>query len=289
MKKILLIVAAALVSGHAAAAQEAASGASHKERYERQVRNVGTAGAGVGLIIEKWEADCPDDVDMLSAKFSYNYAKSMSEGVVTKSTPRYMGAEPVLSLKDSTGADVYYFQGTVFDDELFAVALNSVSRAAELEPLELRHRFDKISALLAYEKDSPDLGMAEIVSLVDEYSSSRTAGWKIDGEEIVAGPKTIAPEFSQAMGEYCYALFKAGSPQAYEYFFTLSKTMNRLDPKSTVFVDNMGSYWQVAHKNLKKAEKYYKKALKMDPEDYVAIQNMRIIRTLKSRKGQSSK
>ena len=65
--------------------------------------------------------------------------------------------------------------------------------------------------------------------------------------------------------------------------------MNKLEPKNPVFIDNIGSYYLVAKKDNKKAEKYYKKALKIEPEDYAATSNLKIIQSSKSKKGQSSK
>ena len=58
--------------------------------------------------------------------------------------------------------------------------------------------------------------------------------------------------------------------------------MNKLYPKNPVFLDNIGSYWQVAEKNDKKALKYYKKALKLDPPDYAALNNIRLINRRKA-------
>ena len=53
--------------------------------------------------------------------------------------------------------------------------------------------------------------------------------------------------------------------------------MSKQYPKNAVFVANIGSYWQVARKNPKQAVKYYKKALKIDPDDYAAGQNLKIV------------
>ena len=53
--------------------------------------------------------------------------------------------------------------------------------------------------------------------------------------------------------------------------------------------DNIGAYWQVARNNSRKAMKYYKKALKIDPDDYVAKKNISIIQLSQSKKGRSSK
>lgn len=42
-------------------------------------------------------------------------------------------------------------------------------------------------------------------------------------------------------------------------FFQLSTIMNKLEPNNTVFIDNIGSYWQVAKRNNKKAENIIRK------------------------------
>ncbi len=271
-------------------AQDNELSASYRQKFDRQVRNVGVTGVGVETIVSRWEEDCPDDPDMLVAKFDFNYAKSVSSGVVQRPTQRYLGEKPILTLKDSTGADVFYYQVAEFNDEYFSIALQSISRAVHLKPRELRYRFDKINALVAYEKDSPDMSYSEIKTLVSEYSSSKNDEWTLDSKPLAAGVDSrISPEFSQAMGEYCYALYKVGTPLAYDYFLQLSTMMNKLEPKNPVFIDNIGSYWQVAKKNNKKAEKYYKKALKIDPQDYAATTNLKIIQSSKSQKGQSGK
>ena len=79
--------------------------------------------------------------------------------------------------------------------------------------------------------------------------------------------------------------FQIASPDGYEYFRDISERMNKLYPKNPVFIDNIGSYWQVAMGNDKQAVKYYKKALKLDPDDYAAKRNLQIL----EKKKQSSK
>ena len=53
--------------------------------------------------------------------------------------------------------------------------------------------------------------------------------------------------------------------------------MSKRYPDNPAFIDNLGSYWLVARDNDKQAAKYYKKALKLDPEDYAAQRNLKII------------
>ena len=53
--------------------------------------------------------------------------------------------------------------------------------------------------------------------------------------------------------------------------------MLRQNPKNTLFLNNLGAYWQVARHDDKKAAKYYKKVLKLNPGDESATANMKII------------
>ncbi len=281
MKKVFSVMALALLCMQAFA--QNADPAPFKASYERQVRNVGPAGVGVETIIDKWEAACPQDPDMYAARFNFFFAKSKGTQVVVKEGAKYLGAAPVLSLKDSLGRDVNYFEVPLFVDSLYADGMRAIDKAVSLRPGELRYRFYKITGLIEYEGESPDMAFQELISLIDGYSSSKGKGWTLDGspadDEV----------FCQAMGEYCYSFFYIGTPQGYEFFLKVSQRMNKLYPRNTVFIDNIGSYWQVARGNDKKAMKFYKKALKIDPDDYVAKKNISIIQLSQSKKGRSSK
>ena len=52
-----------------------------------------------------------------------------------------------------------------------------------------------------------------------------------------------------------------------------TKYMNIFSPQNLSFINNMGSYHMVAKEDYKTALKYYKKVLKMDPTDMIALQN----------------
>ena len=248
-------------------------------KYQRQVRNAGVAGVGVQTIVDNWIAACPDDARAYEARFNYCFAKSRSTEIQPKNSERYLGQKPVLTLKDSTGRDVNYFQEDVFVDSLFASCLTAIDKALSLKPLELRYHFDKITAMLSYEKDCPDLSYNLVNELIDSFVKNKGADWTLDNEAL---PEDRDEVFCQCIGEFCYTFFQIGSPSSYRYFLALSEKMNKLYPKNPVFLDNIGSYWQVAEKNDKKALKYYKKALKLDPQDYAALNNIRLINRRKA-------
>ena len=60
--------------------------------------------------------------------------------------------------------------------------------------------------------------------------------------------------------------------------------MLRDDPRNTTFLGNLGSYWQVARRDDRRAAKYYRRVLKIDPDDSAAKKNLSIIEKNKQSK-----
>ena len=273
MKRLILAIAAIALCA-AAAAQTTPE--EYLARLERLVRSVGPAGVGVETLLDRWEEDFPDDQTVHVARFNYHFQKSQRTEMVAKGTQRrYLGNPPTLTLKDTDGQDVNYFPEDFFDEEEFAEAMKVLDRQIALRPDELRFHFLKVSALAAYEKESPDMAAAELKSLIERQASARPV-WTLDGEPA------DAEVFQQGVGEYCYDFYQIATPSGYEYFREVSERMNKLFPKNPVFLDNLGSYELVVKGNDKQAAKYYKKALKLDPDDYAATSNLQIIERKKA-------
>ena len=263
MKKTIMALAVLLAAAPAFAQKTAEE---FKAQYERQVGYVGTSGVGVENILNKWAEAYPEDCDMLEARFSYWLGKSFTNGTVVKQADKYLGNKPVVTLKDSLGNDVNYFEDLIFTDTLYAKADQYITQAISIKPDELKYRFQKLNALLSYEKDCPDLTLLELSALIDRDSKSRPA-WTYRGEP--AEPEM----FVSAVQEYCNAFFRLGSAGGYDAFRIISEKMNKLNPKSTLFLSNLGTYWLVAKNDSKKALNYYNKVLKINPKDYAAIKN----------------
>lgn len=251
-----------------------ASGQSSREeylnKYNRLTDRLGLDGVGVETHLSKWEADFPDDTEMLAASFLYYYTKSGRESTISLSSPKYMGTEPVLELKDSTGAPVYYFYDTAYDDEMFGKAVSYLDKANRLEPDRLENRLAYVSAFVNYEKESPDIAVAELDRLID-YNFTSSPSWTYGGE---AADEDF---FMSSVQDYCYSFYRIGKKSGYEAFRKVSEHMLTYRPDAAVFLDNVGSYYLVCMNEPKTALRYYDKALKAKPDDNAAIRNAVII------------
>ena len=247
-------------------------------RYILLANKLGPDGLGIETLIMKWEADYPDDVDMLCAKYNYYSSKCQRAEVVQKNQEKFLGEKPVLSLKDSTGADVHYFTETLYDDELYGIANQALDKAIRLRGDDVSLRFTKITSLLGYEKESPDMATQALRSLIDYHCTAHPV-WKY-GDELF-----LEDAFLGTMSDYCYYLFRVASPGSFEAFKSVSEKLLSYYPKNTDFLNNVGSYYLVVKKDYKTAMKYYGKTLKLDPDNYAAIKNC----VLAARKSGNSK
>ena len=262
MMKRIITLAACLLAFVSLSAQTS----KYEQRYNLLVSKLGPAGVGVETVLDAWAQADSTDEKMLAARFNYYLTKAQSTEIVKKQSKKYLGMTPLLTLKDSAGVDVHYYQEVFYDDELFGMALKSVDKAISLYPDKVEYRFMKANAYISYEKECPDMALQYLMTLIDE-NSSRKKPWIYNGE------KAEESFMEDALQEYCYSFYQIGSPQSREAFHDLSVKLNSLYPENLSFINNIGSYYMVAKEDHKAALKYYKKVLKKDPQDLVALQN----------------
>ena len=267
MRKIIYTLAVLLL-----AVTATAQTSDFQRRYNVLLNRVGPAGVGMETLIENWAKAEPESTDMLQARFYYYLVKSQGTEVVVRSESKYLGAKPILSLKDSTDTDVYYYEVLKYDDELFAQALKVVDKMISACPGRLDYRFLKANSYLSYERESPDMALSSILALAYEYKTSKTEWTYLEDPE--QGPVAVDDAmFAQMMQEYCYSLYSLGSPSSYEAFYRLSQRLNEYFPKEADFLGNLGSYHLVVKGDCKTAVKYYDKALKLQPDNSPVLHN----------------
>lgn len=264
MKK-LLVTTALVAMSVAAFAQDS----DFKARYDRQVRNVGYDGVGVETIIDKWEAAEPTNADMLLARYQYYLARARYTEVVPKYQNKFMGSSPTVVLKDENGMDVGYFEEIFFDDEPFGQAQKVLDKLISLYPDEISYRYEKISSLISYEKEFPEMATKELNNLIS-LNETKHPTWKYKGEDLTKD------DYLDAIQEFCYTYFTIGSAVSMNSFMDISVKMSKYYPKYTVFLSNQGTYWLVGG-NSGKALKSYAQVLKIDPKDYSAVRNTILI------------
>lgn len=264
MKRIAILIAASLLTLTAFAQAER-----YEQRYNMLVSKMGYDGVGVETLLDNWAKSDSTDAKMLLGRFNYYFTKSQSGQIVAKPTKKYLGMDPLFTLKDSTGTDMFYYQELQYDDELYGKAIKAADKAIGIYPEKLDFRFLKANAYIAYEKHSPDMAIAYLLSIVEE---SRTRKVWLYGEE-----QADQKFFSEAMLEYCYSFYSIGTPAAMDAFLALSEKMTEIDPKNPSFINNIGTYYLVGKQDYKTALKYYNKVLKAYPEDYTAIKNCVIL------------
>ena len=263
MKKILytilLLVTSAMLSAQTPSSR-------YEQRYDLLVSQFGPAGVGVETVLNNWEKVDSTNARMLQGRFAYFFTKAQTGVVESRPGKKYLGMDPVITLKDSLGNDVNYFEINVFDDELYAEALKVADRAVSIWPDMLDFRFMKANAYIAYEKESPDMALASLMELADE-NLKRKSSWEYNGEKV------SQQFFQEAMQEYCFSFYTLGTQSGYEAFRQLSEKLSVMFPDNTEFVNNVGSYYLIAKEDYKTAYKYYNKVLKAHPDDMTAIRN----------------
>ena len=248
----------------------------YEQRYNLLVSKLGPAGVGVETVLDNWAKTDSTNIKLLTARFDYYFNKAQTAEVVKKSNSRYLGMKPLLTLKDSTGADVYYYQESFFNDEIYGQAIKAADKAIAFHPDNLDFRFMKANAYISYEKESPDMALAYLLDLASEGASGRHQ-WTFQSAKADEG------FFEEAMQEYCFAFYSIGSKEAMQAFLSLSQVMHDLYPDNPGFLNNIGSYHMVSGQNYKEALKCYTKVLKKHPDDYTAIKNsMLAARKMKS-------
>lgn len=265
MKRLLILSLAAFLPLFASA-QEAISQAEFLRRYNNLTERVGPAGLGVETLLNKWEATWPEDPQQYVARFRFCFERCRTSHIEELPADKYLGQPPLLPMTDSLGNKHNYFEIQDFDDDLFADANAAIGQAITLKPWRLDWRMARIDAMIAYEKDKPEMALQELTALVDKHYKEKPI-WEFGGMDGVT-----EEQFRAFMQDYCVVLFRLGTDTSAQAFKNLSQHMLKYCKDEPLFLNNLGSY-HLVRKEYKQARKYYDQVLKKNPGDMMALQN----------------
>lgn len=275
MKRTLTLLLMVLALPMMASAQEPLSQNEFLRRYTNLAERVGPAGLGVETLLNKWEAAWPEDPQLYLARFNFCFTRSRTSHIEDMSVDKYLGQDPILPMTDSLGNKHNYFEVFDYDDDLFAQANSAIGQAITLKPWHLDYRMARIDALLAYEKDKPEMTLQELKALADKHYREHPV-WEYDGMDGIT-----EEQFRAFMQDYCVAIFRLGSETSAQAFKALSEHMLTYCKDEPLFLDNLGSY-HLVRKEYKQARKYYDQVLKKHPSDMTALKNSILMaRTMK--------
>lgn len=267
MKKAITIFSAVVMC----AAALAQTTENFLARYNILVSRVGYSGIGVETLIDKWEKADPVDVNHMVARFNFYLDKAERDSVVVKYKPGYLGLTHVLELKDSVGRTTYLFREPMYDEVLFAKALECLDDAITMENSRLDFLIIKAQTLALYEKTKPVKTTDLLMELIGRHFSAGSK-WDCPGVEV------DDEVFLSEIQKFCIGFFNTASDECFESMKKLSERVLKFRPKELRFINNLGAYYASFKKNDKKALKYYSQSQKLDPADPVSRQNINLIK-----------
>lgn len=267
MKRKILAALTLSVIGLAAFAQTTEN---YLARYNALVSRVGFSGIGVETLLDKWESADPGDINQMVARFNYYLHKSSRDSVVVSTKARYLDMDPLFNAKDTSGVVKYYYNEKVYDPALFAKAISAIDKAIQFDNTRLDVYMMKVNTVISYEKETPDNSKDLILFMLGKYFADKDY-WKF--------PDLVLTDdnFLEAVQDLCITYYSIGSPQAMLCFKAVSERVLKSRPKAVEFMNNMGAFYASYAKDDKKAMKYYSNALKLDPQNMVARQNVKLI------------
>lgn len=238
-------------------------------RYNLLVSRVGYTGIGVENLLDSWRRADSTDINYRIAMYNYCIEKSQRDTIVKSTTMRYLGMDPIMSLNDSTGRKINYFRETLYDTKLYNKALYHLDKAIEKNNVRIDLYCVKADILINYGKTDATISSGFIMKMIERNYKSKSK-W-----ETASSSSSVKEEdFENEILNFCYHYYRIGSASCLEAFNNISAAMVKNKAHNTAFLDNMGAFCFVCRKDYKKAAKFYSQALKKNPEDAVARQNL---------------
>lgn len=208
-------------------------------------------------IIKEWDSKEPKNIEVYIAYFNYYVARSMSQ------IPA-MG-----KMKDGRYG---LYSNNVYDENDLKIGFSYLDKALKINPKRLDVYFGKCSVLLSAEKYEE--ASNAIINLLDQSVKIKNDWyWTDDLHLIEENPDLDMEDFLfQGINDYL--------PQFFYDFYTTGKYMKKivtklekLYPENIIGLNHCARYY-ISKEDYKSSVKTLKKAVEIDPSDYICLYNL---------------
>ncbi len=255
MKRYLVF--ALIVLGMQAAAQ------SNYEQYKILHEKKDTA--AVKKLLTKWEKEEPNNPELYTSGFNHYFARSMQE---TISLDKEQGDKGGYTLKDSAGNVAGFLNTSMsYHPKHIETAFTYANRGIEKFPDRLDIRFGKCFVLGKLE--DYDKFTAEIIKTV-EYSAKNKNSWLWTENEKVENPETFLLDGVQ---DYLLQLYDTENDDLLKNMQDIGEATLRLYPNNIKILSTTAISYMLTQE-YDKAIRHLKQAEKIDPTDFIVLNNI---------------
>lgn len=257
MKKLALFVLAAAAFGVAASDYNSSFNAWISDGCYEQADSV----------LRLWESQSPDDPELYPARFNYFMNRARSSVLVLNGADGV--GEDELVFRDSAGTVAGSIgSGSVWNDSLFALAMQTIDKGIEAYPLRLDFRLGKAAAAELCSSWGDVAGTVEGVLELTGRKGTRWC-WTGGGELGDSAKEMVA----DAAFDYLRRLYSSDDAEALGLVGPLGDKILKVFPKDDRTLNLMGAA-SYDRGDAKSALSYFDRAAKAAPDDAVPLCNM---------------
>jgi tetratricopeptide (TPR) repeat protein len=236
---------------------------SNYEKYKALSQKKDTA--KIKVLLADWEKSNPDDPELYTSAFNYWFAASSQELISLDQEQR---SKEAFTLTDSTGAPAGYINSnTGYEPAKFNKGIDYINKGIQKFPNRLDMRFGKCYVL--GEAGNYEKFTAEIIAVV-EYSVTIKNNWLWTEQKKYADGES---GMLNTVYDYMKQLYDTEDDNLLENMKQVGATTIKYYPGNTKIL----SITAVAHmltKDYDKALGYLHQAEKLDPHDFILLNNI---------------
>lgn len=223
---------------------------------------------GMRQVLEKWEEEESSDPELYIAYFNYYYLMSTQEVIALGQNPNGNNAIELINQDSSSNDPVAYLYGeTYYNAELLNTSFYYISKGIETHPDRLDMRFGKVY-LLGQLEDYENF-TTDIIKTI-EYSKLNENQWLWTDNEPLDDPEQFMLSTIQT---YQLQLYNTEDDNLLENMKLIAEAVLTLYPNHIESLSNLSVVFML-QENFDKALEYLFKAEKLNPKDYIVLNNI---------------